>query len=167
MNKTLNDLLIEYHKKFDDSEFNELKEKLMELASPRASFFQDLANDESLGEELQEKMEDYWRAMDELQYANIEEFGIFDDLRKDVKGLARCDACGKIRELKPKLLVSVLGTGNMYIGNLCESCYNSQHLCMNSKTKVTKDLQIPKGLTKEEIKIIQDFQQSEQPMVSK
>lgn len=159
MTKTMNDILIEYHNKFDDSEFTDLINQIEDMVYPRGEFFRDYANTDSLGTELQEKMEDIWRDFDDIPSELNDLMKVIDNLRTKVKGLSRCNACGKIKELRPKLLVSAIGTGNMYIGNICESCYNSKHLCMQSKTQVTKDSKIPEGLLEEEIQIIKKFQE--------
>lgn len=164
--KTYNDILVEYHKKFDDSEFTELVNKIEDMVYPRGEFFRDFANTDSLGQELQDKMEDIWRDFDSIPSELNDLMKVIDDLRRKVQGLSRCNACGKIKELRPKLLVSAIGTGNIYIGNLCEPCYNSKHLCMNSKIKVTKDLKIPEGLTEQEVEIIKEFQSGNLPIIN-
>lgn len=151
---SFNDCLLQYFSKFDDSELDGLIEKIEELVYPRASFFQDLANTDSLGKELQDKMEDFWRDFDDIPSELHELFRVLTKLRREVSGLAKCESCGKMGVLKPKLLQSVLGTGKIYISNLCEYCYSSKTLVVNSKTELREGMDIPEGLKAEELLMI-------------
>ena len=80
---TVQDVLAEYHKKFDDSKVRELLNQLAAEMSERAAFFHNNNLDLDEDSELFEKLDDYWHPLDHLSYYSAEHDEILDKLRDD------------------------------------------------------------------------------------
>lgn len=157
---TINDILEQYHQKFDDSEVRELLEKLEQMMYERASFFHNKNLNLDEGSELFEKMDDYWRPFDDLGYGSSTHNEILDKLRKDVKGLGECWNCGKIGVLKSKL-TKTIACEILNIIKLCENCHGSGKIIIaKHKEVVDVDTPIPDDLTHTEKDAMREFQKT-------
>jgi hypothetical protein len=150
----INEVLQQYHQKFDDSKVIELLEELEQMMYERATFFKEFPDDD---EQLNDKIEDYWYDLDNLAYGSESHDDILNKLRDDVKGVQTCGSCKRISLIKSKLLTSVL-TDTSYLGKLCETCYSKKNLVMEYKTKIDKDTVIPSDLTDIEKELMLDYQ---------
>jgi|APSaa5957512535_1039671.scaffolds.fasta_scaffold30437_6 hypothetical protein len=136
-----NDILLRYHQTFDDSEFFEMKEKLEDMLFARTRFFQQIDSIPG-NEKFNEKLEEYWRRLDDVSGEIIEPFSIFDDLRNNVKGLGTCGCCSKTGIIRHKLSVSAI-TEDHYIVSVCEHCFSKNIFAVNFKKKIDVDTLIP------------------------
>ena len=152
--KDINEVLQQYHQKFDDSKVRKLLEDLESEMYSRADFFRDFISNNP---ELEDELDEYWSEFDSLGYGSDEHNEILDKVRDNVKGLKTCWVCTKIGVLKPKLMTSML-TDNAYIVKLCENCITKKNWVVKYKEKIEMDTEIPQGFTDQEKEFMTEYQ---------
>lgn len=154
---TIDTVLQKYHQKFDDSKIRKLLEELSDAMYARSSFFEKIDDGES--QELADKMDDYWRPLDDLKNSSEMHDEILDKLESDVTGMSRCNCCERISTLQSHVLSSALSQ-NVYLVDICEKCSVKDHLVMNSKRKIEIDTIVPSDLSDDEKQKMIQYQKS-------
>jgi len=158
----INDILQQYHQKFDDGEVRVILENLEQMMHERAEFFRDFQYGENkdVDKTTSDQVDEYWGDIDDLAYGSNQHDEILNKLQYDVKGMKPCWCCRRIAIIRTKLTKSIL-SDEIYLVKMCEKCYSSKHaIARYGKNKIDAESIIPVDLSEQEKEIMTSFQKS-------